>query len=50
MMLIVYDVITIAKILFFLVIYLGIEITILISSIIDYRDESTNFRHFVFKT
>ncbi len=50
LMLIVYDVMTIAKILSFLVVYLGIEITILTSSIIDYRDESTNLEHLVPKT
>jgi len=49
LMLIIYDVITIAKILFFLVVYLRIEIIISISSIIDYRNESINFGHFVLK-
>jgi len=50
LMLIVYDVITIAKILPSLVVYLGIEITISTSPIIDYRDESTNLGHLVPKT
>jgi len=46
----VYDVITIAEILPSLVVYLGIEITILVSPVIDYRDESTNLGHLVPKT
>ncbi len=50
LMLIVYDIIIVAKILFFLVIYLRIEITILVSLVINYYDEFINFEHFVSKT
>jgi len=50
LMLTIYDMITIAKVFLFLVVYLEIEIIILISLIIDYRNEFTNFAHFVSKT
>jgi len=50
LILIIYDIIIIAKILFFLVIYLRIEIIILILSIINYYNEFINFEHFVLKT
>ena len=50
LILIVYNIVTIAKILLFLVVYLRIEIIVLISLVIDYRNESTNFKYLVLKT
>jgi len=49
-MLIIYNIITIAKILFSLIIYLEIEIIISISLIINYCDKFTNFKYFILKT
>ncbi len=49
LILIIYNIITIVKILFSLVVYLRIEITILILLIIDYCNKFTDFEHFVLK-